>query len=212
MKTIKLEILKRNRQYFACKTWDNPKVRLRITPESEHLTVGTHLLDVVDISTETAYGRDVVYAVYNPAVGEEIKMEHRVNNVYLTDECKKIKGVLNDDRTEWTFSSAYASEVSKINAKYNTNLVTVDIKSIYDILHSYKGLVVCGYQLFCIDANNGEPILSPNVALVFGTFNEGARRCKTLLNAGSVFRMQMPQEMLDEYEDSEHCFEITISA
>lgn len=61
MKTIKLNIVKKNRVYFKCINDKGYEVKLKITPDSENLTIGEHILNVRDVSVRTKYGTDIIF-------------------------------------------------------------------------------------------------------------------------------------------------------
>lgn len=61
MKTITLDLIKKNRVYFKCLTTTGYEVKLKITQKSENLQLGKQDLLVNDISVRTKYGTDIIY-------------------------------------------------------------------------------------------------------------------------------------------------------
>lgn len=127
MKTVTLNIIKKNRVYFACEDKNKKAVKLKIDSNSESLTLGTHELLVNDVSVKSKYGVD---AIYELAVNiEEQKsagictLQHFAYNQNLVEECKKLGGKWDEEAKAWVFSDVVQKEVEALDAKYNEEIM-----------------------------------------------------------------------------------------
>ncbi|EOX4801897.1 hypothetical protein ACU440_002650 [Vibrio alginolyticus] len=90
-----LNIIKRNRKYFAAETASKHKCKLLIDSNSENLELGEHCLAVEDISVRSKYGTDLIYKLSASAEAQAeqgiVSLKSDYNSL-LVEECHRLDG------------------------------------------------------------------------------------------------------------------------
>ncbi len=196
MKTVKLKIIKKNRKYFACKIKDGYKCKLKITEKSESLELGMHSLLVEDVSVRTKYGTDVIYEMNSEASPDAITTLKAPYNTILVARCKELGGRWDADNKVWVFSDTVQDEVDELDAKYNSELITIEIQAVFD-LSAYQGPITAGgFTLVRAFGRDSGAVLGDGVALIEGSISSGgsAKNWVTKATYGSVFRLKIPKD------------------
>lgn len=207
LKTIKLNVIKKNRVYFACKTESGYSVKLKITPESENLTLGEHVLLVHDISVRSKYGVDVIYSL-----SEEIKkddgvvtLKHAYNDT-LVKKCRDLGGRWDTENKIWVFPRVVAEAVEELEYLYTSDLVDVEIEYIKEgVIDSdcREPIYFLGYVLARAQGRDSGATLGEGVALMKGRVgsNGSQKNWGTYATEGSIFRLKISKNLLKEKEE-----------
>lgn len=213
MQTIILNVLKKNRKYFACTTETGYKARLLIDDNSSGLELGEQELTVNDLSKRTKYGTDLIFAL--AADLETIKssgivtLSHFMYNADLVDDCKQLGGKWDAEEKCWVFSDIIADKVELLDSIYNSDLVSVEITNIAKdcdgdgeyIIGDKKPVYFLGYVIARASGKNSGAVLGDNIALMLGTIESGGsvKHWETVITNHSVFRLKIPSLLLDQY-------------
>src|SRR4051812_49192364 len=104
MKTITLDIVKKNRVYFKCINESGYEVKLKVTHKSETLSLGKQELLVRDCSIRTKYGTDIIYDLESEVKEKGIVTLQCKYNIFLVEKCKELGGKWDADSKSWVFS------------------------------------------------------------------------------------------------------------
>lgn len=199
--TVKLNILKKNRVYFQCKTENGYDVKLRINDASKDLSLGTHELLVEDASIRTKYGTDVIYIMHSEAGNEKIVLKSAYNE-WLVEACKNLGGVWDREDKVWIFSTAVQKEVEDLDFIYNSELVTINLTAKRDVYACCGPITFLGYRLLTATGRDSGTKMEEGVAIISGERKSGGSRAnwETQLSEGSILRLQIPKEVLNNNE------------
>lgn len=202
MKTLTLNIVKKNRKYFACQH-KGYEVKLLIDAASENLSLGEHELLVNDISVRTKYGTDVIYKVVGETKPEKIvTLQSPHYNENLVKKCKNLGGRWDESAKAWVFSHIVEDEVDELDRRYNEHLVCVDIEARDDIYGIQDDVTFMGYPIARAFGRDTGAKLGENVALLDGQISSGGsvKNWTTVVRKGSTFRLIVSKVLLDECE------------
>lgn len=202
MKTLTLNLVKKNRKYFAC-LHKGYEVKLLIDAASENLSLGDHELLLDDISVRTKYGTDVIYKVVGETKPEKIvTLQSPRYNKWLVKECQNLGGRWDETAKAWVFSHLVEAEVDELDRQYNEQLVCVDIEAQDDIRGHQDDVTFMGYSIARAFGRDSGAKLGENVALLDGQISSGGsvKNWVTFVRKGSTFRLVVSKVLLDECE------------
>lgn len=197
-------VVKKSRKYFQCKFPSGCPFKLVIDSNSDSLEPGEHALDLDDLSVRTKYGTDLIFKLKLSAEEQKtagictLKAEY---NTILVEKCKRLGGTFDRDTGAWVFSGCVADEVEKLDEVFNSEKVTVEITAI-DRIFCYGNdgnfPSFLGYTLARAKDRDSGASLQHGVALIEGEVSSGGSRKNwaTIVESGSVFRLQVPQQLL----------------
>lgn len=201
-----LNIIKRNRKYFAAETDNKRKCKLLIDSNSENLELGEHCLAVEDISVRSKYGTDLIYKL---SASVEAQAEQGIvslksdYNSLLVEECRWLGGSWDKEQNAWIFPGFVSDEVEELDDIYNSVPITVEITAIEEILEYGKGIEFLGRPLCRAFSRDSGARIDSEVALISGCATSGGsqKNWATILNEDSVLRLQVPLEILEIHQD-----------
>jgi hypothetical protein len=195
MKTLTLDIIKKNRKFFAVRH-NGYECKLVIDEASESLELGKQELLVDDVSVRTKYGTDVIYKLHAAAAEQKeagiCTLIHSYNQT-LIEKCRELGGRFDQDAKAWVFSSIVADKVEELDALYNNDHVTVEITAIDARRGSREPLRVVGYTLATAYGRDSGAKVAEEVALIEGRVDSGGsmKNRYTVAHKGSKFRLKM---------------------
>ncbi|MCE3220178.1 hypothetical protein G5C64_15210 [Vibrio diabolicus] len=201
-----LNIIKRNRKYFAAETDSKRKCKLLIDSNSENLELGEHCLAVEDISVRSKYGTDLIYKLSASAEAQaeqgivSLKADY---NSLLVKECRKLGGSWDKEQGAWIFPGFVADEVEELDEIYNSGPITVEIAAIEEIREYGKGIEFLGRPLCRAFGRDSGARIDSDIALIFGYATSGGsqKNWATILDEESVLRLQIPSKILEIHQD-----------
>jgi len=201
-----LNIIKRNRKYFAAETDSKRKCKLLIDSNSENLELGEHCLAVEDISVRSKYGTDLIYKL---SASAEVQAELGIvslradYNSQLVKECRKLGGSWDKEQNAWIFPGFVSDQVEELDEIYNSALNTVEITAIEEIREYGKGIEFLGRPLCRAFSRDSGARIDSEVALISGCATSGGsqKNWATILNEDSVLRLQVPSTILEIHQD-----------
>ncbi|MEZ9587108.1 hypothetical protein BCU09_14395 [Vibrio cyclitrophicus] len=201
-----LNIIKRNRKYFAAETDSKHKCKLLIDTNSESLEIGEHCLAVDDISVRSKYGTDLIYKLSASAevqAGQGIASLKSDYNSLLVEECRWLGGTWDKEQNSWIFPGFVSDEVEELDEIYNSAPITVEITAIEEVLEYGKGIEFLGRLLCRAFGRDSGARIDTNVALISGYATSGGshRNWATILREDSVLRLQVPSKILEIHQD-----------
>jgi len=215
MKTIKLNVIKKNRKYFECRTSNGYKARLIIDSNSENLELGEQDLPVNDKSKRTKYGVDIILEL--AADAEEIKsagivtLSHHIYNQDLVEQCRALGGQWDSDENCWVMSDIVADKVEELDDIYNSDLIPIEISVAPDsdgdkneICGHASAVRFLGYTIARATGRDSGAKMGDNVSFIKGTYRSGGsvKNWKTVVSDDSVVRIKVPTKLLDIYIDN----------
>lgn len=207
MKTITLNIIKKNRKYFKAEFESGCPCKLRITPESDHLEPGKHELLVHDVSVRSKYGTDLIYEMIGEQKQEDgvVTLQHPKYNDIVHDECKKLGGRWDSENKAWVFPKMVEDEVEQLDEIFNSEWVTVEIVAGEKCCAHTGPLTFCGYTVAKAWGRDSGAKLADEVALIEGKIYSGGsmKNWYTEASESSVFRLEVPKLVLEEYQKYE---------
>ncbi|TOH44903.1 hypothetical protein CGI81_18680 [Vibrio parahaemolyticus] len=201
-----LNIIKRNRKYFAAEKNDKHKCKLIIDSNSENLELGEHCLAVEDISVRSKYGTDLIYKLSASAEAQaeqgivSLKADY---NSLLVKKCRKLGGSWDKEQNAWIFPGFVSDEVEELDEIYNSALITVEITAIEEIREYGKGIEFLGRPLCRAFGRDSGARFDSEIALISGYATSGGsqKNWATILNEDSVLRLQTPSKILEIHQD-----------
>lgn len=215
MKTLTLNVLKKNRKYFAA-TVNGYKAKILIDENSNSLELGMYDLTVDDISIRTKYGTDVIYKLSCPLSDQKddtvVALKTNFFNLDLIDECRKLGGRYDTDSGAWIFKSFVENEVDELDYLYNSELINVEIELNDDYCGEQTSFDLAGFVLADATGIRSGARVSESIAVIRGGFIRcgSQRNWKTACKANTVIRMQIPSNLLKKVQDHPACKELTI--
>ncbi len=201
-----LNIIKRNRKYCAAETDSKHKCKLLIDSNSENLELGEYCLAVKDISVRSKYGTDLIYKLSASAEAQaeqgivSLKADY---NAILVDESRALCGSWDKDEKTWIFPGFVSKEFDKLDEIFNSNSVTIEITAREEICEYQKGIDFLGRPLCKASGRDSGARINSDIAVISGYATSGGSRNNwtTILNEGTVLRLQMPSKLLELYQD-----------
>jgi len=209
MKTIKLNILKKNIKYFACETVDGKKARLVINEHSKNLELGEHLLIVKDLSVYTKFGADYIYELSNKQdTGSNLITLKAATkyNYFLADECRKLGGTWDRESKCWMFSDLVQDEVERLDKMFSSDEIIFTLVASDKCLCSIDEVFLfCGYPIFFYNTEYQKVSLSKEVVMLSGdiyTFTDNRHEYITA-HEYTTFKIKAPSKLVDRFINAE---------
>jgi len=203
MKTIRLNITKKNRKYFAC-SHNGHEVKLVIDVASEMLSVGEHELLVEDVSVRTKFGTDTIYKVVGETKKEDkiVTLQSYCYNDWLVDSCRKLGGKWDGEASTWVFSPLVEQEVDELDRLFNDDIVAIDIEALDDIVSYTAPVTFMGYTIARAFGRSSGAKIGSLVKQLDGKISSGgsAKNWYTQVDKGSRFRLEISKNLLAERE------------
>ena len=210
MKSLTLNLIKKNRKYFACKTPKGYNAKLLIDNNSQDLELGEQELLVIDDSVRSKYGVDLKFKV---AIKSQEKkpagictLKHFSYNQYLVEDCKNLGGKWDSDQKAWIFNDLVEDKVDDLDDLWNSEPVVVEIGTTDETVTSLRGPVsFCGYTIARAYGRDSGAVLGDDVALIDGRIDSGGsmKNWTSRVRENSRFRLRIPQGVLDKYIEKE---------
>lgn len=196
---IKLNIIKKNRVYFACKNSSGYEVKLRITEASKDLGLGEHELLVKDESVKTKYGTDIIYVLHSLINQNQVIVLKSEKNDNLIYQCKRLGGKWDSEEKVWVFSDVVKDEVEELDFLYNSELVRVQLTAKREILEHTGPITFCGYDIAYASSKTSGARTCEGVALISGRITSSGSNANwyTEMTEGTVVRCRIPLELLN---------------
>lgn len=210
MKTITLNVIKKNRVYFKC-THNNYDVKLLIDDKSINLELGEQELLVDDISVRTKYGTDLIYQLAVDSEIQKIAKNKIVTlcadyNQFLVDACRRLGGRWDASAKAWVFTSLVENEVEELDELYNSKKIVIEITALEDCYSCTAPLTFCGYTIATATGRDSGAVLAENIACLNGDIKSSGsmKNWSTRAIEGSIFRLQIPCLVLEKFIGLEH--------
>jgi len=202
---MELTVLKKNRKFFAA-TKNGYRCKIVIDDNSRELELGTHILDVEDVSVRSKYGVDLIFKLRgNAAVQEEagICSLKAPYNVDLLAECRRLGGTWDKTVGVWIFPAFVSDEVEKLDEKYNSDLVPVELTYTENDVGLCCPVYVAGFKLAQAFDRDSGAVVADGIAVMKGTIRSGGsiENWKTVVQEGTVLRMNIPELCLADIEE-----------
>lgn len=205
LKTIKINVMKKNRKYFACYI-DGYKAKLIIDENSKNIELGENEYLVIDKSIRSKYGTDLIFAL---ATNESLEksdvctLTHHAYNSILVTICRNLGGKYDREINAWVFNSFVENVVEDLDYTWNSKLLTIEITTRdneYGLREPLGPLNFYGYTLGRATGRDSGAKLGDGVALLRGAIDSGGsqKNWATTCSAGSIFRLQFPEKLLDK--------------
>ena len=202
MKSLKLQINKKNRKYFSC-THNGFEVKLVIDAASENLSLGEQELLIEDVSVRTKFGTDLIYKVVGEIKKDKIvTLQSHCYNDWLVDACHKLGGKWDSEASAWVFSPIVEQEVDELDRLFNDNLVVIDIEALDDIVSYTSPVTFMGYTVARAFGRSSGAKVGATVKQLDGSISSGgsAKNWFTMVKKGSRFRLEISKNLLVERE------------
>jgi len=175
-KTIDINIIKKNRKYFAAEI-NGRKVKVEIDDNSEKLEIGGHSLYVEDISIRSKYGTDEKYKLAidmeKQQSTEIYSLESSVRNYFLIDACRRLGARYDKETSAWIFNGIVSDKAEELDLIHNSELIDVEIEAISDIWGDCGPIHFCGFTIAQARGRDTGAILGDNVHMLEGDINSG---------------------------------------
>lgn len=136
-------------------------------------------------------------------------IKHYKYNKNLHTSATKLGGVWKD--SQWHFDDAVVDKAKKLKAKWEGELVLIEIKAKEDVTQWRGPVYFAGYELCrAFDRDSGAK-LSGDVYMLNGKITSGGSRANwvTKIEEGTTFRIKILKSMLDKAMTSKY-FEVSI--
>lgn len=209
--TKSLEIVKRNRKYFAARIANKYDCKIVIDGNSEHLTPGQHVLSVDDISVRTKFGTDLIFKVVSD-VDQQIKdsgfctlkPQQKLRNIDLRRQVRRLCGRWDEGAQAWVFPKMVEDKVEELDYIYNNDFVTIEVE-FTEALENVVSVEVLGYQVAGFtQAYDGVRIKTfDEVAILDGGFDTDHEKDRWFVNVaeGTVIRFKVASELLRRHTE-----------
>jgi hypothetical protein len=201
MITKTLQIIKKNRVYFACKD-GKYDCKIRITEASKNLELGKQTLLLRDCSVFSKYGVDYIYELEAAKCLDKIvTLKHMSYNKELVKKCKEFGGKWDSEYRTWIFSSFVEDKVKELDYIYNSEIVDVEITALESLSTNQCSIEFFGYVICTFSGIVDEFKLSTDVAMISGNISN-AVEIKNLgikISEGSKFRLKVPKKLLEGF-------------
>lgn len=205
----KLELIKKNRKYFAAKLNDKYNCKLIIDGNSENLDLGVHHLAVEDISVRSKYGTDLIFKLM--ASADDINelgvctIKSFAFNKHLSRSVKNLGGSWCGKSGAYVLSNIVQDKVDALNDIFNSELKAYEIEFLADVYSHKEGIYVCGYEVIRGVSRDSGAYVVNNAALIQGNiYTDGSRKnFYTNAEKGTILRMLLPEGVLKLNEDQD---------
>lgn len=203
MKTIKFEIIKKNRKYFAAIT-KGYKCKILIDSNSETLEPGPAELLVSDVSVRTKYGTDLIFKLCAEASEQKeagiVTLQHFRFNRNLVKHCRDLGGKWDEESKAWVFSDIVSDKVEELDFIYNSKLIPVEIEAVEKIFNYHESVEYLGYTIAYASGRDSGAKLGDCVSLISGSIDSGGsvKNWGTIVREGSKFRLNVPAKLFEQ--------------
>lgn len=193
----KLEILKKNRKYFAV-TVDGYKCKLVIDENSQDMEPGVYdNIPLEDVSVRTKYGTDVIYALVGSAadhMGGICTLKSQLFNTRMVERCHELSGKWDREIGVWVFSDLVEDQVEELEEYYCGELIPVEITIKRTIIGDRDPVYIDGYRIATAMGRDSGAKLDANVSMISGCITSGGsmKNWTTVIKPDSVIRMKLP--------------------
>lgn len=201
--TKTLEIVKRNRKYFAARIADKYDCKIVIDVNSEHLSLGMHVLSVNDISIRTKFGIDLIFKVISD-VDQQIKEsgfctlqpQHKLRNADLIRQVHRLCGRWDTAAQAWIFPKMVEDKVEELDYIYNSDLVTIEVEFTEALVFD-TSVELFGYEIA------GRINTFDEVAVLDGELKLDFKKGCWVVNVveGTVIRFKVASELLRRHPE-----------
>ena len=203
MKTVQLNIIKKNRKYFAA-THKGYKVKILINENSESLKLGEQTLTVDDISVRSKYGTDVIYKLAvdaEPQESQGIVSLRAPYNLELIEKCRNLGGTWDKETQAWIFPDFVADKVEDLEYKYGSELVAVEVEFTEFCSADKKAFDICGIVLATASGRDSGAKLADGVAVISGGFSSGGsvKNWRTCVADNTIVRLKVPSQLVEDF-------------
>ncbi len=205
MKSMTINIVKKNRAYFKCVGTNGFEFKLKINELSENLPLGVNELLVNDISIRTKYGTDVIYEVAAEKEAGFVTLQHFEYNSGLVERCRELGGEWDAESKAWVFNAIVEDKIEELEEVYNSELVAVEITAKEDVFFSQAPVEFLGYTLARAWGRDSGAEIHKGVSLISGkaTSAGSMKNWGTEIIKGSVLRLSVPRKLLETRGDTE---------
>ena len=201
-KTLKLNIIKKNRRYFAA-TQNDYKCKVLIDENSKDLETGEQDIIVEDISIRSRYGTELIYKVAAETTqekDEKVHLRHHTFNKLLVSKCKELGGIWDSDSGTWVFSDLIEDKVEELDYVFNSSLVNIEIEAKKDIDKRWESVDFLGYPIAKATGRDSGAELGDGVYKIKGAIRSSGsvKNWASTVDEGSVFRLKVPEIFLNE--------------
>ncbi len=199
-------VIKRNRKYFAAVLNGKFDCKILIDSNSESLELGSQELEVEDISVRTKYGTDLIFKLSAPAEEQKemgiITLKPQMYNEKLVAQCHKLGGKWDSTAAVWVFSALVADKVEELDEKYNSTLISIEVKVLQKFYEYESAATIAGFTIARAYGRDSGAKIGEGIAFIEGSPDSGGSRKNwaTVVKEGSVFRMQIPELCIPDIE------------
>jgi len=214
MKTITLNIIKKGRVWFQCETLSGYKCKLKVNEISEAFTAGNIELMVEDVSVRSKYGTDLKYSPVGESKASDgiVAISHPIYNKILVEKSKSLGGKWDSDERSWIFPYFMSDKVEELEELFNDEKVLIELTYPYDHSVHCDSVAFCGYTIARATGRDSGAVLGDNVFQLSGkiTSRGSIANWYSMVESGSVFRIEVPKLLLETYgsEDTFHEYKI----
>jgi len=211
VRLIKLNVIKKNRKYFACTLESGYKCKLLVDSASENIELGEKSYWIEDISVRTKYGTDLIYKITTNGDKKESKqdecgivtLKHHLYNKNLVENCRNLGGKWDSQESVWVFDSMVESEVDELDILYNDDLIVVDIIAKENLYECTSAVYFCGYKIAAASGRDSGASLAEGVVMIDGevTSSGSMKNWNTKILDGSKFRIKISKNLLEKNVD-----------
>jgi len=204
MINLNLEIVKKNRKYFAALKDSKYKCKILIDENSKDLQLGEHSLMVDDISVRSQWGEDHIYKLSisstKQAEAGVCTLKTKAYNSIMVKKAKELGGRFDRISKSWVFPDYLEDVVDELDAVYNSPLFTIEIRLLDDMKSCCGPVSLVGYTLCRARSRDGGAQVGDGVSLIEGEIYSGGSYNKwlSIASSGAVFRMQIPEALRDD--------------
>lgn len=199
------DVLERDDHYFRCYVDGQIGKHCRIVVDdfSRKMPLGQVRLHVEEISDRyTHKAKDAVFRLTLPFDQQDsidiCTLNAGAKNRFTYIACLKLGGQWEPILNEWVFSASVKHKVDELAQVLHSKPVVVEVEFYETISEPGKSLTLFGFELIKGLRINHVPILNKGVSLKKGDISYIAgKEAKTIVLAGSVIRLVVPQNMLD---------------
>ncbi|WP_375751754.1 hypothetical protein [Vibrio sp. HN007] len=194
-------VLSREKDYFKC-TKNGYFCRILIDEFSTDLPLGEVTLHVEEITNKYEhYAADAVFKLTLPYAEQHsiaiCTMKPGRKNRFTYAACMRLGGKWERVLNEWVFSASVEDKVRELESIILSKNVIIQAEFRENISVTEKPLTLFGFELVQRVDVNYQAVLNKGIRLVSGNLvHMVSRPTKTVVEAGTIIRMQVPERML----------------
>jgi hypothetical protein len=199
------DVLARDEHYFRCYVdgQEGKHCRIVVDDFSREMPLGQARLHVEEVSDRYAHGaKDAIFRLTLPFEQQDCidicTLNAGAKNRFTYVACMKLGGQWEPILNEWVFSASVKDKVDQLAQVLRSKPVLVEVEFNETISEPGKSLTVFGFELIKGLRINHMPILNKGIFLKKGDISYIAgKEAKTIVLAGSIIRLTVPQKMLE---------------